>query len=50
MQEAYLIYKLYKKLGPCMVSRLQGDFVFVLHDSQMVRIAQDHLCSLPLVR
>ncbi len=37
MQEAYLIYKLYKKLGPCMVSKLQGDFAFVLHDSHVVR-------------
>lgn len=36
MQEAYLICKLYKKLGPCMVSKLQGDFAFVLHDSHMV--------------
>ncbi|BDA45459.1 hypothetical protein COCOBI_07-2460 [Coccomyxa sp. Obi] len=38
-QEAYLIYKLYKKLGPCMVSRLQGDFAFVLHDSHVGQVA-----------
>jgi hypothetical protein len=35
-QEPSLIYRLYRKLGPCMVSRLQGDFAFVLHDSHMV--------------
>ena len=36
-QEPSLLCQLYKRLGPCMVAKLRGDFAFVLHDSVMVR-------------
>ena len=37
VQESTALQKLYHKLGPCMVSELQGDFAFVLHDPNMVQ-------------
>ena len=50
MQEPALICQLYRKLGPCMVSKLQGDFAFVLHDSAMVSNAAPAHVQNPLPR